>query len=276
MRYVSEIRFYNTTTADRKEKWQYEKCINKSYKKDKSIENSSFVDVALRNRSNQSGASAPPLSPMGADVPTGLVIDMRILREEMRAVRAEMQKGICAISVPYQSLRQLLAPVTAASAIWPYVWRRSNRDTLCNDLEVAGTPEEKNESSMRLILRVAIKLGVSLDERDVVSVERVGMTGRTDSRDSERPRPSVVRLVRRVHRDRLLAAARLRPTTTAAGLGLSSDERRLYVNERLTRFDRQMFYRARRLAECRLEIWTRNLDQRWKNICPSAAISSTH
>ncbi|GBP34766.1 hypothetical protein EVAR_21830_1 [Eumeta japonica] len=46
----------------------------------------------------------------------------------------------------------------------------------------------------------------SVDERDVVSVERVGMTRHTDSRGSERRRPLVVRLARPVHRDQLLAA----------------------------------------------------------------------
>ncbi|GBP59314.1 hypothetical protein EVAR_40699_1 [Eumeta japonica] len=80
-------------TADHKVKWQCEKCINKSHEKDKcSIENFSFVNVTQRNRSNQSGASAPPLSSMGADVSVDLVIEMRLLQAEMISVRAEMQE----------------------------------------------------------------------------------------------------------------------------------------------------------------------------------------
>ncbi|GBP28618.1 hypothetical protein EVAR_85817_1 [Eumeta japonica] len=71
-------------------------------------------------------------------------------------------------------------------------------------------------------------------------------TKHTDLRDSERPRPLVLRLARRVHRDRLLAAARVRRSTTTAGLALSFDERRLYLNERLTRLNRQVFYTAHR------------------------------
>ncbi|GBP17455.1 hypothetical protein EVAR_8806_1 [Eumeta japonica] len=38
----------------------------------------------------------------------------------------------------------------------------------------------------------------------------------------------------------------LRRSTTTAGIGISSDERRLYVNERVTRFNRHIFYRARK------------------------------
>ncbi|GBP35341.1 hypothetical protein EVAR_20714_1 [Eumeta japonica] len=57
------------------------KCINKSHEKDKySVENSFFVNVTLRNPSNQSGTSASPLSPMGADVSADVVIKMRSVR----------------------------------------------------------------------------------------------------------------------------------------------------------------------------------------------------
>ncbi|GBP49918.1 hypothetical protein EVAR_29531_1 [Eumeta japonica] len=62
-----------------------------------------------------------------------------------------------------------------------------DQDMICNDLEIAGILEEKNESSVYLILSVATKLGVSLDERYVDSIERVNMTRRTNTRDSERP-----------------------------------------------------------------------------------------
>ncbi|GBP78166.1 hypothetical protein EVAR_99201_1 [Eumeta japonica] len=113
---------------------------------------------------------------------------------------------------------------------------------------------------MHLILSVATKLGVSLDERDVVSVERVGMTRCTDSKNSERPHPLVVRLARRVHRNQLLAAAHMRRSITTAGMGFSSHERRLYVNERLTRFNLQIFHRVRRdsLNANWKYVWTRD------------------
>ncbi|GBP78586.1 hypothetical protein EVAR_57154_1 [Eumeta japonica] len=49
-----------------------------------------------RQRTNDSsgvsGCSAPPLSPMSTDVSADPVIEMRLLRKEMRAARAEMQE----------------------------------------------------------------------------------------------------------------------------------------------------------------------------------------
>ncbi|GBP53183.1 hypothetical protein EVAR_28526_1 [Eumeta japonica] len=95
---------------------------------------------------------------------------------------------------------------TGASSFWP---RRANgakgtiagfkseltyrdQDMLCNDLGIAGIPEEKKERSMHLTLRVATKLSVSLDERDVFSVECVGMARcldmYTDSGAADEPR----------------------------------------------------------------------------------------
>ncbi|GBP81328.1 hypothetical protein EVAR_53722_1 [Eumeta japonica] len=84
----------------------------------------------------------------------------------------------------------LLAPVIAASAIWPHVWKQLNRvsttnsvsalkgtiagfasqlndrdqEMLYNDLKIAGIPGENNESSVHLILTVATTLGVSQSE----------------------------------------------------------------------------------------------------------------
>ncbi|VVD04041.1 unnamed protein product [Leptidea sinapis] len=45
---------------------------------------------------------------------------------------------------------------------------------LANDIEISGCPEVQNESAMHIIKTVAHKIGISINEKDIVNVERVG------------------------------------------------------------------------------------------------------
>ncbi|CAK1579703.1 unnamed protein product [Parnassius mnemosyne] len=83
---------------------------------------------------------------------------------------------------------------------------------LLNDLELIGVPEQNGENRMHLFSLVAQNLGIELDERDVVSVERSGMRRDQVSTAIEPPRPIpiIIRLARRAIYDQLLRAARVR------------------------------------------------------------------
>lgn len=75
-----------------------------------------------------------------------------------------------------------------------------------------------------------------------------------------RPRPLSVRLARRSTRDALLSAARVRRRFTTEGMGLTGAARPFYINERLTKHNRQLFYKTRELAK-QLQwkyVWTRD------------------
>lgn len=76
---------------------------------------------------------------------------------------------------------------------------------LRNDMEIARCPEVKNENCSHLTLMIAKKICVELDEKDVVSAERVGTTlVRTENCEAPRPGPLVVCLARRVTMDAIL------------------------------------------------------------------------
>ncbi|KAL4717770.1 hypothetical protein ACJJTC_000919 [Scirpophaga incertulas] len=120
-----------------------------------------------------------------------------------------------------------------------------DQEALLTDLKIGQMPEDKAENAFHSVCVLATRLGVPLEERDVVYAERVG--ARLDEAGG-RPRRMVVRLARRSLRDELLRAARLRRTGLAAEAGL-----RIYINERLTRFNRQLFHRVR--EECRRLQW---------------------
>lgn len=257
--------------------------------------------VTTRKRANIKSAvpplPSPSLSPCATEGATvapsehdqnnyELLIELRLLREEMKAVRTEMQEFRTTINnltttveVCNRRIDELAERVNAvenhqcgASTDTTALERTiadlkidlndRDQELLCNDIEIAGLPEEKNENCCHTALTVAQKLGVHIEEGDLVSAERVGPIRRTQSSEevAGRPRPLVLRLTRRALRDRLLAAARVRRgTTTPAGIASGSTARPFYVNERLTPTNRQLFYKAR-AETSRLEwkyVWTR-------------------
>ncbi|XP_049885458.1 uncharacterized protein LOC126380235 [Pectinophora gossypiella] len=134
-----------------------------------------------------------------------------------------------------------------------------DQELLLNDIEISGVPEENGESVAHLVTACAAKLGVTVDERDIVRCMRVG--GRREGSEGKpRPRNIAVRLARRSTRDRFLHEARVRRTATTEGTGLRSEPRRFYVNERLTKNNRMLFGRARKLASSLSwrYVWTRD------------------
>lgn len=125
-----------------------------------------------------------------------------------------------------------------------------DQELLLNDIEISCVPEQKGTGLTHVVLTLANKLGVPLMEQDIVSAVRVGRPPgpeelASSGATSTRPRPIVVRLTRRALRDQLLQAARTRRGATTEGTGLSDAPRRFYINERLTRTNRQLFRKAR-------------------------------
>lgn len=127
-----------------------------------------------------------------------------------------------------------------------------------NDIEIAGVPERSGENVLHLTTLLAKKLGVNIGCEDVVSVERSGPPRIPEGTVQPRPRVMTVRLTRRALRDEVLRAARTRRGVDTAGI-VDGDSSRFYVNERLSRVHRMLFYKSREMAR-RLGwryIWTR-------------------
>ncbi|KAL0869749.1 hypothetical protein ABMA27_005978 [Loxostege sticticalis] len=118
-----------------------------------------------------------------------------------------------------------------------------DQEALLADLDIGQLPEQKGENVIHTVCVLAARLGVPLEERDVVFAERVGAP---PAEAGGRARRVVVRLARRHLRDELLRAARVRRGATEGG-------GRVYVNERLTRSNRQLFHQVR--GECRKLQW---------------------
>lgn len=210
-----------------------------------------------------------------------LAAEIRLFREELRAVRAEMKEVrttmadfTTAISRCNKRIDDLATRVEVIEhnqndrvtfleqTITELKLDLNDRDQemLRNDVEISGIPETKNEGTLHLVLVVAGKLGLPLNEADVVSAERVGpVRPSVEGEPGPRPRPLAVRLARRGHRDQILAAARVRRHVTTEGMDLTETPRPIYVNERLTRSNRQIFRKAREASKSKTwkYVWTR-------------------
>ncbi|CAG4965741.1 unnamed protein product [Colias eurytheme] len=106
----------------------------------------------------------------------------------------------------------------------------SEQEKLLNDIEITGVSENSSENLLHVVITLAQKIGITLDERDIVNAQRRGLrraaggagdTGGAGAADgaSARPRPIVVRLARRHLRDELLHAARVRRGADTSGTG---------------------------------------------------------
>lgn len=209
--------------------------------------------------------------------------DMRSLRDDMRSLFTEMHQArlemadfrVClsGVSARVEVLERRLDAVEQERAAAPAApephspaivhlqtvvgllqQEVADRDqeALLSDLEIGHLPEERGESALQSVTVLAAKLGVELDQRDIVYAERVGVAqGAAAGSEQPRARRLVVRLARRDMRDSLLAAARVRRTLTTADAGRApagGEHARIFINERLTRANRVLFARARELA----------------------------
>lgn len=143
-----------------------------------------------------------------------------------------------------------------------------DQELLSNDIEISNVPENDGENPSHLLALIGSKLGIALDERDIVYAERVGPkqargggAGGTNNGPGSRARsrPIIVRLTRRAVRDDLLRNMRVRRGANTADFGLAAESRPFYINERLTKYNRVLLHKARE-ARTRLHwrfVWTK-------------------
>lgn len=235
----------------------------------------------------QSVAAAAP-SPGLGDESSLLLVQFKEVREEIRTLRLELQSYRneiaelkSAVSLSSTRLGNMetrvdslegklgefhLAPVKELELTVMNLRQELNeRDqlALANDVEISNLPEEAGENASHLALLIGAKLNVKLEDRDLIYAERVGQKREASTilpGDKPRPRALVIRFTRRALRDEFLQAARVRREITSADLGPTGESRRFYVNERLSKHNRQVFFKARQLGREHnwKYIWTRS------------------
>ncbi|XP_053622066.1 uncharacterized protein LOC128681850 [Plodia interpunctella] len=289
---VSQQRFYSTLTGEHRQAWRCVCCISKMPKSDNT--NTPVRGVSDGVNINR-GAAACNLTQHLDDSSAlndtvemtdmqSFMLEARQWREEMKAARVQLEIFNTVVARLTERLEESdrkqdqlqkrvdilenqVAELSTNKDISLQVTIENlkaelndrDQDLLGNDLEITNIPEEKGENLVHLVSSIADKLAVDLTEQNIVSVSRVGRSFEGDGA-AQRPRPIVVRVSRRAVRDQLLHSARVRRGATTEGTGLPMPHRRFYINERLTKTNRQLFRRARDLGKSHnwRYVWTKD------------------
>lgn len=128
------------------------------------------------------------------------------------------------------------------------------------NIEISGLPENKEEQTVDLVLKIAEHVGVPTKREDIEFAHRVQTQ---QHNNSNLPRNIVARLKQRSTKDAIVAAARKLRGINLHDLGLqtvASHKSKVYVNEHLTKYNKNL------LKQCKLRanelsykyIWTKN------------------
>lgn len=128
---------------------------------------------------------------------------------------------------------------------------------LRNEIEISGIYESPNENPMHVVQVISQKIGVPFEANDLDYIIRVGPRNRDtetgvknqDGSNYRPPRPLVIRFLRRHNREAFLKAGKIRRNLTCSDIGVEGGPRTIFINERLTQENRQLFRTARRLAK---------------------------
>ncbi|KAL4720749.1 hypothetical protein ACJJTC_015075 [Scirpophaga incertulas] len=274
---VSENRYnFNAHPGERRLAWQCQTCMCKKPTSDNTNTPVRSEDSGVNLRRGAAAVTSPdelPSNPRSGDL--ALADEMRQFREELRAMRLQFhaqnstlatllgridsqESRLDLLTARIDSMELLIAQTptvsTSEASLVSTIERLKSelndreQEALLNDVEISCIPEGKSENLSHILVNIGHKLGIQLQQNYVVSVSRVGRL-LDDTDGKSRPRPIVVRFVRRAVRDQLLKEARVRRGATTEGLDLPEPSRRFYVNERLTRFNRLLFRQARNAGD---------------------------
>lgn len=235
-------------------------------------------------------AAAPPAAPaLNLDMHKEMsewMLEIREFRREMTEFRgsiASLSSRMDTIELRLETVERAredsspeVADLRCKVALLQQELNDRDQEALLSDLEIGHLPEQSGESVMHTVTVLASKLGVVLDERDIVFAERIGVAqGAAAAGEAPRERRVVVRLARRHLRDQIIQAARVRRTLTAADAGSDAarSQTRIYVNERLTRTNRLLFHRVR--EECRRLQWRYSWTRRGRVYARQSGVRAT-
>ncbi|KAI5632256.1 hypothetical protein NE865_15035 [Phthorimaea operculella] len=142
--------------------------------------------------------------------------------------------------------------------------------SLLNEIEISGLQETVNENLHHTVQITAHKIGINLEKCDIDWISRVGPKQKSNQREQnsnfsaddapsksgtdekqtvkQLPRPVVVRFTRKSRRDEFMRASKSRKDLTNEDVENCKSSQKIYINERLTKENRQLFRAARKYA----------------------------
>ncbi|KAJ2937522.1 hypothetical protein O0L34_g18667 [Tuta absoluta] len=180
---------------------------------------------------------------------TALNVSVMACHEEITAVRSDLIELKRDVNKRCEKNEEEIRQLHEEISVLHSEIAHRDRMQLMNNIEISGVTENSGENLHQIVAVLATKLGVSLDPRDVDYVARAGRHhSPVEGEQPPRPRPVIVRFVRRAPRDELLRAAKTRRNLSTDMLEVSGDRRPVYVNEHLSKSDRQLYGKTRSIA----------------------------
>lgn len=121
---------------------------------------------------------------------------------------------------------------------------------LQNEVEISGLEETANENPYHIALVTAAKIGIKIADTDIDCVSCTGPRSNNENtnKNTNYPRPLVIRFMRKQTRDNFINSAKLRRNIDNKDIIENGQERKIYIIERLTKGNRLLFREARRKA----------------------------
>lgn len=123
------------------------------------------------------------------------------------------------------------------------------------NIELVGLPENPKENLIAVVLRLSELMGVPLVAENIDYATRVQSMNPVKGR----PRNIIVKMRMRIHKDNLISGAR-KHRISSDMLGYAGESVRIYINEHLTRENKQLFRLCRaRAADLNYKyVWIKN------------------
>ncbi|KAI5643520.1 hypothetical protein NE865_04504 [Phthorimaea operculella] len=180
---------------------------------------------------------------------TALNSSVMACHEEITAVRTDLIELKREVNKRCENNEEEIRQLNEEISVLRSEIEHRDRMQLMNNVEISGVTENGGENLHQIITVLATKLGVSLDARDIDYVARAGKRHLpAEGEQAPRPRPIIVRFVRRAPRDELLRAARTRRNLSTDLIEVPGERRPIYLNEHLTKSDRQLYGKTRSIA----------------------------
>ncbi|CAK1550323.1 unnamed protein product [Leptosia nina] len=176
-------------------------------------------------------------SPVDERTPDPVEQQLQLLRSELSGFREEIYNLVKAINGRLDNFEERIASlesqmqekarmpeVVDSVAVLQKRLNESEQLRLINDVVISGVPEVSGENPVHTVITLTNKIGITLEERDIVMAQRVGpriQKSLTSTEGAVRPRIVVVRLSRKRLRDEIIQAARVRRGADTSGTGIN-------------------------------------------------------
>lgn len=185
--------------------------------------------------------------------------------DDMLKLYSDTKASIANLCDENKELREELNAVKARVKALEDAQARNEQWARAQNIEVVGVPEVRDESPVGVIVRIAAEVGISVQSSDIEFAHRVQArrppSSAAGGASAGLSRAIVVRFRQRATKDTVVAAARKHRHITSKDIGIGGETRKIYVNEHLTRDNKQL------LKQCKLKAAESNYKHVWTKNC---------